>query len=266
MEELINNTFLGISIFFLIGLGGFTVASIKEKERRAALVSGLATIVGSGIFIFVIYVAFEIKLAILFTVLFGLLILLILFYFPIGKIKIGNQVPANRIDERDIMFARARLKPGSKEYKAYYKLRPENENPDEKTRAKPGLMSLDAKLTNPILNASPVGSFDLTHALRDAVDGPVSENKKTLPIEEMTHYIKNLTKFYGALDMGITELKPYHVYSHIGRGPGKYGSPLPVEGTHAICADHWNVHWHWASNRGRSCIAWLERVCHDAKS
>ena len=234
MEQFSYNTLIGISIFLIISMGGFAITSIKEKERRAAVISVLLTIMGSGFIYIAIYFTLMVKIAILFTIFSVFLIFLILFYLPIGKVKIGNQVPSNRIDERDIMFARARLKPGSKEYKAYYKMRPENEGPDEKTRAKPGLMSLDAKLTNPILNASPVGSFDLTHALREAVDGPVSETKKNLPIEDMTDYIKNLTIFFGALDVGITELKPYHVYSHIGRGTGKYGYPLPVEGTHAI--------------------------------
>ena len=234
MEQFSNNTFIGISIFLLLAFGGFTIFSIREKESRAAKISAILAIVGSGLFIIAIYFTLIVKLAILFTVLSSLLIFLILFNLPIGKVEIGNQTPSNRIDERDIMFARARLKPGSKEYKTYYKMRPENEGPDENTRAKPGLMSLDAKLTIPILNASPVGSFDLTHALREAVDGRVSETKKSLHIEEMTAYIKNLALFYGALDIGVTELKPYHVYSHIGRGTGKYGAPLQVEGTHAI--------------------------------
>ena len=43
-----------------------------------------------------------------------------------------------------------------------------------------------------------------------------------------------MTIYFGALDVGITELKPYHVYSHIGRGTGTYGAPIPVKHRFAI--------------------------------
>ncbi|GAB4503526.1 MAG: hypothetical protein Fur0043_05180 [Anaerolineales bacterium] len=49
-----------------------------------------------------------------------------------------------------------------------------------------------------------------------------------------TRFIKMLARYYGALDVGVTELRPYHVYSHIGRGSGVYGAPLEVEHTFAI--------------------------------
>ncbi len=50
----------------------------------------------------------------------------------------------------------------------------------------------------------------------------------------MTDFLKSLARFYGALDVGITELKPYHVYSHIGRGTGEYGDAISVDHSYAI--------------------------------
>jgi ferredoxin len=50
----------------------------------------------------------------------------------------------------------------------------------------------------------------------------------------MTSYLKNLARYYGALDVGITELKPYHVYTHIGRGSGIYGAPISIEHSFAL--------------------------------
>ena len=50
-----------------------------------------------------------------------------------------------RFDERDIMFARAKLQPGTPEYESYYKLHPEHEEKDAQTRAKPGLLSPQAQ-------------------------------------------------------------------------------------------------------------------------
>jgi reductive dehalogenase len=34
--------------------------------------------------------------------------------------------------------------------------------------------------------------------------------------------------------VGVTELKPYHVYSHIGRGKGTYGAPITLDHRYAI--------------------------------
>jgi reductive dehalogenase len=50
----------------------------------------------------------------------------------------------------------------------------------------------------------------------------------------MTMYLKSLASYYGALKVGITELKPYHCYSHVGRGTGIYGEPIPVEHRYAL--------------------------------
>ena len=77
-------------------------------------------------------------------------------------------VPKTRIDERDIMFARARLEPGTPNYEAYYALRPENKAGDDKTRSLPGLLSPEASEANPLVFAATDASFEPVRALRDA--------------------------------------------------------------------------------------------------
>jgi ferredoxin len=160
--------------------------------------------------------------------------LVVLFLLPIGNIKIGNDIPSLRFDEREIMFARNRLQPGSPEFREYYEMHPEHLIEDNKTRSKPGLLSLGSKFANPFQFAPVEGSFFLTGALRDAVDGPVSELTHSLPPHEMTVYVKNLARFFGAEDVGVTALQSYHVYSHIGRGTGTYGDPLQIRHKFAI--------------------------------
>jgi ferredoxin len=147
---------------------------------------------------------------------------------------VGNDKPGVRFDEREIMFARIRLQPGRLEYQAYYAMHPDHESEDNQTRTKPGLLSPNSKFANPFQFAAVEGSFMLTESLREAVDGPVSTQKHSLPPDKMTDYVKALTRYYGALEVGITELAPYHVYSHIGRGTGTYGTPIPVEHRYAI--------------------------------
>ncbi len=145
-----------------------------------------------------------------------------------------HQTPTWRYDERDIPFARIRLVPGSPQYRSYYQMRPERQAFDDRLRKKPGLLSPHAKLADPLLFAAADGSFFLTEALAGAVDGPVSPERSLLPLPEMSAYIKSLARHYGAHQVGITDLRPYHVYSHIGRGQGVYGDPVPVEGQWAI--------------------------------
>jgi ferredoxin len=74
----------------------------------------------------------------------------------------------------------------------------------------------------------------MTESLREAVDCQISDQTLSLSAQEMTRYIKDLAVFYGAKDIGVTPLQPYHVYSHIGRGTGDYGETLPVEHAYAI--------------------------------
>ena len=139
-----------------------------------------------------------------------------------------------RFDERDIPFSRVRLRPGTPEYAAYYALRPENRETDEALRALPGLLSPAASLAEPGLFAAAEGSFFLTEALRDAVDGPVADARASLEPRAMTAFLKSLALYYGARAAGVAELRPHHVYSHVGRDFRRYGEPIPFEPGYAI--------------------------------
>ena len=50
----------------------------------------------------------------------------------------------------------------------------------------------------------------------------------------MTQYLKDLARYFGAQQVGVTMLQPYHVYSHVGRGSGTYGEPIPMDHKVAI--------------------------------
>ena len=139
-----------------------------------------------------------------------------------------------RFDERDIPFSRIRLRPGTPEYAAYYAMRPENREIDDALRALPGLLSPKASLAEPGLFAAAEGSFFLTEALRDAVDGPVAADRVAFDPAGATAFLKSLALFYGARAAGVAELRPYHVYSHIGRDFRRYGEPIPFEPGFAI--------------------------------
>jgi hypothetical protein len=225
-------TILGLILFF--GFGAFGWLSIREREYRAAWIAfGLAVLTSLPFFL-----ASLLPIAIKLVILGGIVALgvaaVLLFLLPIGRIERGHDVPHQRVDERDIMFARARLAPGSPEYTAYYALRSENQASDDKTRTLPGLLSPTASKYNRLASASTRAGFSLTEALRDKVSGPVATERATFSAEQMTAYLKNLARYYGACTVGITELQPYHVYTHIGRGAGEYGAPITLNHQYAI--------------------------------
>jgi reductive dehalogenase len=215
----------------LFGFGAFGLFSIWESEGRAARVAfGMAALTSLPLFLASL-LPVAIKLVILGVTIGGGIAL---FLLPIGRVERGNDVPRQRFDERDVVFARARLVPGSPEYEAYYAMRPGNRAVDDEIRALPGLLSLTASKANPLAFASAEASFCLTGALREEVDGPVAAVRPELTAAQMTSYVKNSVRYYGAYTVGITELQPYHVYSHIGRGSGEYGAPITLDHRYAI--------------------------------
>ncbi|MBC8506462.1 MAG: 4Fe-4S dicluster domain-containing protein [Anaerolineales bacterium] len=223
-----------IGLIFFAFFGAFGFVSITEGERRAKNISfGIASL-GAMIFFIAAGLAISVQFSVLSVVLVALVVGLALFLLPIGSVDVGNDIPVERFDEREIMFARARLEPGSPKFESYYAEHPEHRKSDDRTREMPGLLSLDAKFANRYHFASLDGSFFLTGALREAVDGVVTTDRTKKTPGEITKYLKGLAHFFGALDVGVTELKPYHFYSNIGRGTGEYGGLVPVEHRYAI--------------------------------
>jgi ferredoxin/Ca2+/Na+ antiporter len=234
MNWLISVILAGFGFLCAFIFGAFAWISAREGERRAAQIALAAALVGMFVLFAFAALPFHVQRIILgFMILVGFAAF-ILFWLPIGKVETGNDTPSQRFDERRIMFARARLQPGSPEYEIYYRLHPEDLASDERMRAQPGLLSPNAKFANNFHFSSANGSFQLTDALRSAVDGPVNGEQVPVSTHQITRYIDGLARYYGALDVGVTELRPYHVYSHVGRGMGVYGEAIEIEHTHAI--------------------------------
>jgi ferredoxin len=223
-----------LGLISLFGFGAVALSSVWEGERRAArLALGIGVLTSLPLFL-VSLLPLALRTATLAVIMVGAIVGAVLFLLPIGRVERGNDTPRGRFDERDIMFARARLVPGSPEYSAYYAMRPENQISDDRTRALPGLLSPDASKARPLAFASAEASFSLTEALREEVDGPVAPVRSKVSPEEMASYIKEVACYYGANTVGITELRPYHVYSYVGRGSGEYGAPIVLDHRYAI--------------------------------
>jgi hypothetical protein len=224
-------SFIVLGLTMLFGFGLFGLVSIREGEGRAARVAfGAAALTSLPLFLASL-LPVAVKLVMLGVTVGGGIVL---FLLPIGRVERGNDVPRQRFDERDIMFARWRLVPGSPQFESYYAMRPKNRASDDQSRALPGLLSLTASKANPLAFASAEASFCLTRVLREEMDGPVAPVRSEVTAAQMTHYIKNMARYYGAYTVGITELQPHHIYSHIGRGSGEYGAPITLDHRYAI--------------------------------
>jgi len=158
----------------------------------------------------------------------------VIWFLPVGDgVQLGGR-PRRRVDERDIMFARARLVPGSAPFETYYTMRPENRNGDDRTRSLPGLLSPNAEQHEPLVFAAADAAFDITESLRDEVDGPVAGQRLHIEPDEWVARLKALALHNGAVSVGICRLEPYHVYSHIGRGAGTWGQSISLDHRWAI--------------------------------
>ena len=131
MEQLTQITLLIIGAAFALGLAYFGFLSIKEKERRAARIAFSGALLGAALFLLAANQPNATRVALLLILFLLLIIFSILFFLPIGIVKTENDIPSKRFDERKIMFARARLQPGTPEYETYYKLHPEHKEKDD---------------------------------------------------------------------------------------------------------------------------------------
>ena len=234
-EPMISSTLLiSFAAASFLFLSAFAVTSLREREYRAAGISLALAVVISGLLLSALGLPAQVRTLVLLGLLAIFLILLVLFLLPVGGIEPGPETPRVQVDERTIMFARANLEPESSDFEDYYQAHPEHFKADQRTRRKPGLLSPGARLTEPFSIAAARGSFYLTEALREAVSSEKAPEKIAASPQELTAYLKSLAVHYGALDVGVTDLKPAQLYSHIGRGSGPYGAPITLEHPFAV--------------------------------
>ena len=144
-----------------------------------------------------------------------------------------------KYDERDTLFSRLELKKGTKEYEDFYKRNPELKDLDDPLRGI-SFRSLLRKDDNfkelffPLVENNKM----FIKSLHDITDN--FEIKKKVYIDKsFSDNIKEITKYYGATDVGITKLDEYSYYSHHGGlsealGLKNYGDEITSKYTTAI--------------------------------
>jgi reductive dehalogenase len=131
--------------------------------------------------------------------------------------------PIERYDERDNVFSREALLPGSPEEREYHANHPELETVDHRLAR---YFFAEAEASSVIAGkvqseALPQSTFRAISALAlpDAVDGPVSPQKTLVAPLEMGRNIKAIATRLGAAQVRIGPLNPAWVYTHRGIWP-----------------------------------------------
>ncbi len=170
-------TILIFAILSFLGGSAFVILSLIEKEKRAAARGALLIFPFTALYLLAILLPDKWQMVIV-LISFALLVTAGIFFFVPTKAQLAefNQ-PLKQVDERNIIFARARLEPDTPPYEAYYWDHPLQQSQDDASREQAGLLSSEARYMDSLHRASAVGSFSLTEALREAVDGPVAKER-----------------------------------------------------------------------------------------
>lgn len=224
-------TFIFLFLFFIL----FIISGFHEKEprviRRSSLILFILILI-NGIF-FLLYS--PLKEIVFFLVFFGaVLFILVMILTPKpDSTQIIKKNP-ERIDERDTIFARFDYQPGSHKYSDYYRRKSELKKIDESIHKLPDI------LTQPHLERVPVSfslassEFDYLENLVSLVEGKTNTKILNQSAEKNTKMIKKILKYLGADLSGICMLDPSFCYSHVGRGPEKYGKEIKIEHKFAV--------------------------------
>jgi reductive dehalogenase len=222
----------------LIGLS-FFISCIWEKERRASVFAGLQFL---GMFIVLIVYLYLIGIGFFKTNL-GLALLIAIYIFAslVAFLLMKKTAPnpkalkgtkgliagdVKRQDEREIVFARNRsLRPGSEQYKAFYREYPEYEAYDTKRRELGGPLGHPGAIDRPhegsnvaatLASASIPMHLSTPNAFNPQPHPGLRGRKFEMNAEEATERVKGYARNRGADLVGITEINPLWLYSHRG--------------------------------------------------
>jgi ferredoxin len=143
--------------------------------------------------------------------------------------------PLERFDERDVVFSRMDLEPGTQNYDDYYSGRPELKRLDDELRSRARLTSKHARSYSPLYTPIISSLFDRVREIAHSISSePLEPQKQALDPDELTAKLKSMAMARGACLAGATVLDNLSQYSHVGRGPEPYGAPIETEHRYAL--------------------------------
>lgn len=187
---------LVIGLVLLSGMLIFALASKRENEPRAVRRALLLALALPLPYLLVAIIPFRQQIIIsALLVLITVLAAVVLAFPAASRTMEENETPHSRFDERDIMFSRIELRPGTERYREYYRRHPQKKVLDDRFRRRPGLLQPQARYYDPLSTAAAnprldaalphsrahrrehhdpmiisIGHIDVTHSIqRDAV-------------------------------------------------------------------------------------------------
>lgn len=141
-----------------------------------------------------------------------------------------------RVDERDVIFARFKLRRGSPEFIEYYKRKPEYADRDTEIREIPGVLSVFHLPKSPLLFSLTSAEFGFLDNLVSRVTGEEDAAAPSVDLSprQNSSLVKDIVRYLGADDCGISRINPDFIYSHVGRGPEPYGEEIRLDHQSAV--------------------------------
>jgi len=185
-----------------------------------------------------------------------------------GKSRVEPGVPVPGVDERDIMFSRAELAPGTSRFDEYYARHPARRAADDRFRREPGILARDAARFHPLGFPAADAAFWTIEMLRPYVDGQgrgggregKGDDGSEVPPEgvrlgggpaevgaeqlgsgtqadldpaRVTRFLESWLGKMGAHSVGVTRVRDYHLYTQVGRGK-EYGREVTLDHPYAL--------------------------------
>ena len=230
--------------------GYAVLQSVIEKENRAPGWFALGFLPPALIWIILLFPLQDFGNTILLIYVGSSLLLLVVLLLPVPFRRDPIiRSPVKRIDERDAVFHRFyRLTKGTPEWNAFYQDHPELKTADEKIRTLPQLQEPGSRSFDPVTSQFTHAAFDMVEPLAKHLDEPDGPRANPVEIgpEEAAARLCGFARHLGAVSVGTTKLNPAWIYSHVGRGPGTWGSPIALNHQWAIAIavkmDHGMMH------------------------
>ncbi len=225
------NLVIGVAIFIVFTWGAFV--SYKENETKAMFLMILTSFFVSPLFLLpaVYHFNFWYEYSIILWSLSAVISIII--FLPIKRKPSNRAVPKYRFDERDTIFSRRKLQPGTERYNEYYADKPQKEILDKKLRTKNGLLKKGSKYYNVFQFAAAEASFETVEQLQNFIEGEPAKKMVDVNPNKISRFIKEWSKKLGAVACGITTLKDYHLYSTGGFNEN-FGKPIIKNHKYAI--------------------------------
>ncbi len=219
-NQIISQIIAGVLLLVFLWVSAL---SLMEKEKRAAWISLVAGIVFGGVVFLSGYIHQPVVPYLTVIILF---VLLALFFIPPHiRRDITDPLPGGRVDERDVMFSRRLLEPGTSRYDEYYKRHPEHKAADDLFRKKPGLLNRRAVYFDPLTFPAADAFFQAVEEISSGITGPVAEVREKISPARITRFLKDWAEKLGAISSGVTVMQPYHYY-HTGGRLYNYGEKI----------------------------------------